>query len=364
MLTKVEIKNYRGFPSYKMEGLAHVNLFVGKNNSGKTALLEGIQFLASGGDPGVLEDAAQRRGEIVVVRPDRPMIDPSHFFHGHALSPESEFSIIGDNGYRPVNVRITASKAKRDDAEVSEPRSRYSRAVLRIDGGYVTEPDARSFRVTREGGVDLDVGPRSRRLGLPRLFDGPPVRFVGTDSLTMQVLAALWDEVQLNGLEEQVSEALRVLDNNVQSVHMLSGMSMYGYYGGRAGVVVGLRDSRQRVPLGSMGDGMRRMLALATSLACSRDGALFTDEIDTGLHYSIMADMWRLVLNRAVASNVQVFATTHSWDCIEGLSLLCQQEPDALRKVAVHTIDHTLPHSVLFAGDSVVRMAKHRIDPR
>ncbi len=47
MLTRVEINNYRGFPSYRMEGLAQVNLLVGKNNSGKTALLEGIQFLAS-----------------------------------------------------------------------------------------------------------------------------------------------------------------------------------------------------------------------------------------------------------------------------------------------------------------------------
>ncbi len=32
MLTRVEINNYRGFPSYRMEGLAQVNLLVGKNN--------------------------------------------------------------------------------------------------------------------------------------------------------------------------------------------------------------------------------------------------------------------------------------------------------------------------------------------
>ncbi len=51
MLKEVEIHNYRGFKSYVVKDLARVNLFVGRNNSGKTALIEGIQFLTSGGGP-------------------------------------------------------------------------------------------------------------------------------------------------------------------------------------------------------------------------------------------------------------------------------------------------------------------------
>ena len=174
----------------------------------------------------------------------------------------------------------------------------------------------------------------------------------------------MWDEITLNGLESEVSKALEVLDKDVQSVHMLSGISAHGYYGSRAGAVVGLKASKQRIQLGSMGDGMRRMLALATSLACTREGALFADEIDTGLHYSIMSDMWKLIVDRAVAANVQVFATTHSWDCIEGLSLLCQQDPQIQTKVAVHKIDRTLQHSIAFNGESVARMERNHIDPR
>lgn len=68
MLTSVEITNYRGFKSYAMDGLRRVNLLVGKNNSGKTALLEGLQYFASGGDPAILAEIAERRGETVVGR--------------------------------------------------------------------------------------------------------------------------------------------------------------------------------------------------------------------------------------------------------------------------------------------------------
>ena len=178
------------------------------------------------------------------------------------------------------------------------------------------------------------------------------------------MLAFMWDEVTLNGLEDEVRDALRVLDADVQSVHMLTGMFAYGYLGSRAGAVLGMKDQKTRVPLGSMGDGMRRLLSLATSLACTKEGSLFIDEIDTGLHYSVMADMWKLVIKKALASNVQVFATTHSWDCIEGLSTLCQRDPELVNRVAIHKVDRALQNSVAFSGESLVRMLRSDIDPR
>jgi len=77
-----------------------------------------------------------------------------------------------------------------------------------------------------------------------------------------------------------------------------------------------------------------------------------------------MPGMWKLVITKAAAANTQVFATTHSWDCIEGLSLLCQSEPDLMSSVAIHKIDRAVPHSIAFSGESVVRMVKSHIDPR
>lgn len=105
MLTRVDISNYRGFKSYRMEGLAQVNLVVGKNNSVKTAILEGIQFLTSGGDPSVLADVAERRGELLFARSEpSAFIEIGHFFHGHLLALDSAFSIKGDNGHPSVAV--------------------------------------------------------------------------------------------------------------------------------------------------------------------------------------------------------------------------------------------------------------------
>jgi AAA15 family ATPase/GTPase len=41
-LEELHFKNYRLFQELKITGLKRVNLIAGKNNTGKTALLEGI----------------------------------------------------------------------------------------------------------------------------------------------------------------------------------------------------------------------------------------------------------------------------------------------------------------------------------
>ncbi len=59
---------------------------------------------------------------------------------------------------------------------------------------------------------------------------------------------------------------------------------------------------------------------------------LLIDEIETGIHHTLHADLWRVVLNAAHELGVQVFATTHSWDCVKGFAAAVQDVPqcDAL----------------------------------
>ena len=52
-------------------------------------------------------------------------------------------------------------------------------------------------------------------------------------------------------------------------------------------------------------------------LAHAKDGVLLVDEIENGIHYSVQPDLWRVVFEMATRLNVQVFATTHSYDCIK-----------------------------------------------
>lgn len=57
-----------------------------------------------------------------------------------------------------------------------------------------------------------------------------------------------------------------------------------------------------------------------TSLYASENGYLFIDEMDNGIHYSLSDELWKNILRLSKKLNVQVFATTHSKECIESFN--------------------------------------------
>lgn len=67
-----------------------------------------------------------------------------------------------------------------------------------------------------------------------------------------------------------------------------------------------------------MGDGINRVLTIILALVNSDNGFLLLDEFENGLHYSVQEKLWNIIFNLAQKLNIQVFATTHSEDCIYG----------------------------------------------
>ncbi|MGH2639452.1 MAG: AAA family ATPase, partial [Rhabdochlamydiaceae bacterium] len=80
------------------------------------------------------------------------------------------------------------------------------------------------------------------------------------------------------------------------------------------------------LPLGSLGNGMLRVLGIVLALANAKDGMLVVDEIENGIHYSAQKELWQMIFRLARSLNVQVFATTHSWDCIEAFQVAAEED--------------------------------------
>lgn len=67
------------------------------------------------------------------------------------------------------------------------------------------------------------------------------------------------------------------------------------------------------------------MFGLVLALVNAKDGVLLIDEIENGFHYTVLPRLWELVMTTAERLNVQVFATTHSWDCIEAFQAVADE---------------------------------------
>jgi hypothetical protein len=70
------------------------------------------------------------------------------------------------------------------------------------------------------------------------------------------------------------------------------------------------------VPLPVMGEGMVRLASLVLHIGNAPNGVVLVDEIENGLHHSILPKVWRAIGEVARQFNTQVFATTHSLECI------------------------------------------------
>ncbi len=368
MLKSLSVENYRGFKKYTLGGLSRVNLLVGKNNGGKTSLLECVHLLAAGGDPSVLIDIASRRGEMTPASVDEGgFVDISHFFHGHTVGEDAQFSIRSDNSLPSVKVRVVPLSQIDGGPELLDvSRTRNPAFALRIEGAGSDSRGAVPIVLSSEGTIVF--GPRRpfrRTLIKEEPSVAPPIQFITPDSLDLRYLAKIWNQILLDSRESEVIEAMRILDPQIASIVFLTGEPQgVRSYGGRAGVILGFKGDHRRVPLGSCGDGMRRLLALSAALIQAKKGFLIIDEMDTGFHYSIMGDVWSLVAKPAIKLDIQVFATTHSFDCVRGLAAVCRDDQTIGSQVSLHKIERGLEASVPFSGAELITAAEHELEVR
>jgi AAA15 family ATPase/GTPase len=62
---------------------------------------------------------------------------------------------------------------------------------------------------------------------------------------------------------------------------------------------------------------MVRILSIVLEIVRASHGVVLIDEIENGLHHSVMVNVWEAIAFAARQSNVQLFATTHSWELIQ-----------------------------------------------
>ena len=121
--------------------------------------------------------------------------------------------------------------------------------------------------------------------------------------------------------ESQAVDALNLIfANKVQRVAIVGSANDPRLSHAERRAVVKLKGEERPVPLKSLGDGAVRLFSVALALANSKDGFLLIDEVENGIHYSLQFDFWKMVMKAAHENNVQVFATTHSWDCVRGFA--------------------------------------------
>ena len=322
-LPSLSIRRFRGINRLDIERLGRVTLLAGRNGVGKTTVLDAIQLFARHGDAMSIRDVLASHDEIEASQDDedgrreRPAFEA--LFYGRRPSPHVRFSIgaLGDDAPLAVEA-VTAEDLPSDWVErLGRQRGVLEGPILRITFQTFTEYQpvlSEEFGETHL--VAMGYWKRVRGLGEKDWPDNVPSILLGPGIADNWQLAEHWDEVALTPNENLALEALELAGRT-----KIEGVAPIRRPRRSAARQMMVKPAQgDRVPLRSLGEGAVRTLGTVLGLVNAREGFLLIDEAENGIHHTLLRDYWTMVLSAAREHNVQVLATTHSWDCIAGFA--------------------------------------------
>ena len=326
-LPNFEINNFRGIPHIFIEEFGRVTLLAGRNGMGKSSILEALRVYATRGHQDVFREILLKREEYVRIQDEelRSNLVPDYnaLFFGRSYSPHNTISIGPTSGENKLVIDIL------EESDLTPNQ-------VELFSEIVPESDLRALRIRYNGSQSLlpllsrnpDKSgikhvPRAikRISGLTSSVMPTPINsvLIGPGLPNNEMIARLFDEVVLTEKEKLLLEALQLTGESIEGVAVVGDdLRRYRYADRR--IVVKLQNQTGRVPLKSLGDGITRLFTTALALIESGGGFLLIDEVENGIHYSVLENFWRMVLSAAHDYNVQVFATTHSFDCVTAFS--------------------------------------------
>ncbi len=351
MFESFYVNNFRLFKHLELPELGRINLIAGKNSSGKSALLEAIRLYASNADPGVFADLIFSRKEYWSPEGQSPFDETvsgqvlRHLFYGHMLPEMNGEGIrVGKSTEENFHLTVAAYMQVKEGVARRVPNSKGTRPLTTMeieelsddisfyDKYLVLEQKRQTRRLFNLDNSLNDLIRRSSRLQVHSRY---PIQVVFAQSTDSNDLAFLWDKIGLTSFGPEVIAGLQLIEPKIKELSFVDAEDRRSRY--RTPIV---RPSMARIPmvqysdvleplsLQVFGDGILRLFEILLSLINARDGILVIDELENGLHYKIHPKVWDIVFRLAKKLNVQVFATTHSWDCIRGFEIAWREHSD------------------------------------
>lgn len=279
MLKALHLKNFRGFCDMRIAPLNKVNVITGKNDTGKTSLLEALYLL-------LISDPTQPLGNLATT------FRNSQGNQSDDFKSFWEWLFFENNTALKPSIHAEANEGEGFFAQLSRAES----GDIQIDVGYSPHRFQDKFSVGPGGygGSKINrpgVLVQSTRLGKP------------VDD------AELFNRVSLTaGGEEKILELMRIVEPRLQKLRyskITSQPLVYAHLG-----------FQHFLPATQMGQGFSRLLTLFCEMLVSKATVLLIDEIENGLHHSVLTEVWKGISALAELENIQVFATTHSEECL------------------------------------------------
>jgi len=334
-LDSLRIQNFRMLEDFSVKKLGRLNLIVGKNNSGKSTVLEALRVYAGNAAPILMKQIAEERGEYKHAKADETPL--ASFFTGRKLFYKFEdaktfYINIGTLSSTQSMLHlefclfILESNLGGYDQKRVIPRQELL-DMLTSSKETKTLDEMQYGFIVRKGNIEHIFSLQDYIKAEPLvvsflgfIFSNFPTincNYVPTQLIPHKDLISLWKTIDGTAREDQFIDALKMIEPRIVGVTDVEGV-----------FEIRLEGEEERVPLKSLGEGMSRIFQLALHAFNAKGGFLLIDEFENGLHYSVQEKIWSWLFDLCASEqrDIQLFATTHSWDCIKSFSTVAEKK--------------------------------------
>lgn len=329
LLKELTIENFRGFDKVELKDFSKINIILGKNNSGKTSILEAIFLLAGMSNPTLPDNINRFRG---IGSIDARNL--KYLFHNITFANSPTFTgILEDSSERTlVLTPIIKGNLDKDKIEVEGMSSTAMTTSAQISGLDLNFSTKKYHEQRQPYKVSINYTPQGLTQSLNNKYtEKISATFIASDSKDSSVLVGYSDLVKKKK-DNEVLKSLQAFDSRVESIQALPD-----------GIYLGLKGVDELVLSNMAGDGIRRFLKIITAVANPARTIVLIDEIENGLHYSAYKLLWKSILALSSTLDIQLFITTHNVETLKCLEKLLNEPENVSHRnlVKVYNVAET-----------------------
>lgn len=316
LFKKINIHNFRLIKSLVIENIKQVNLITGRNNCGKTSVLEAIFLLTGMSKPQLTLNIHSFRNLVLTEDEGfKYLFKDLDFSKNPTIGGEldSEKRTLEIQAIYPQFAEISPQISGKLQLSKDEFLSNASASTVH---GADLEGLRFSFNINGENNFEAEIRLKQGEINLNlSAYDEKLLSCFMNPSTIMMNLDRRLDKIVVRKDLKTIISPLKEIEPNLNDIRVGAGGMIYADIG-----------IDKLVPINVMGDGIRRILAILTAIYESKNGILLIDEVENGLHYRTLSILWRAILKMALDNNVQLFITTHSYECIYAFTQVYQEQ--------------------------------------
>ncbi len=316
-LTYFKVENFKKFESLEVNDIGQFNLIVGDNNVGKTCLLEALLFDE---DAGQLLDnfyiALTKRGfkfqiekltsEVNGIITAKTIYPKENYFKKCIFKKynnyEDKLSIIYKNK-KLTEITLKVPEEIDFDVEENSDADKY----FKMEGIKIEDLKKQYFQMFINGFPSRQHSVYSYK---ENILNFPLISF--NDTPLKEESRYIYESLKTKREKQILINALKVINSKIIDIELRENFEDL-----KSVFLISYEDKDEFVPLNYLGDGFKRIFYIILKTISLKGKRIMIDEIEIGVHHSKMKDFWVNILKVCKELDVQLFATTHSQECIE-----------------------------------------------